>query len=310
MEAAFSGQAHSHPPTEENRKTVANVGVPAPALPAASAVPDLDASLANVQKRGTLRVGIHAGVPGLCMPDGAGSYVGFEPDLARYIAAKILSSIDPEVQFVSLEGLQRLSATGSWLQRLADPIRKSISLTTTVISANWWNLGMVGMLPEFLCPSECVGALDYVGIDYYWGVDALWGLPRLAPAMECRYSNAPVWAGGLYNLLLAERQRFSDKPILIIENGCVRSASGVSMGDYLQRHIAQVQRALGKISGVDLYLCWSITSNREWGLPFDDGSDFGLYYIALDDPAVPGLARERTDAADRYQKIIAGGSAG
>ena len=51
------------------------------------------------------------------------------------------------------------------------------------------------------------------------------------------------------------------------------------------------------------YVCWSITSNREWGLPFGKGSDFGLYHIELDTD--PALKRVPTPAVATYQEIIA-----
>ena len=50
-------------------------------------------------------------------------------------------------------------------------------------------------------------------------------------------------------------------------------------------------------------MCWSITSNREWGLPFDDGSDFGLYHIDLDTD--PALKRTPTDSSRIYAALIA-----
>ena len=54
-----------------------------------------------------------------------------------------------------------------------------------------------------------------------------------------------------------------------------------------------------KVTGYD---CWSITSNREWGLPFTRGSDFGLYYIDLDND--PKLKRVPTPAVEVYKRII------
>jgi beta-glucosidase/6-phospho-beta-glucosidase/beta-galactosidase len=57
-------------------------------------------------------------------------------------------------------------------------------------------------------------------------------------------------------------------------------------------------------AGVPLlaYICWSITSNREWGLPFDAGSDFGPYHIGLDTD--PHLRRTPTEASRIYAGII------
>ncbi|MGH7727665.1 MAG: family 1 glycosylhydrolase [Vulcanimicrobiaceae bacterium] len=296
-------------PNPQNRKTVADIGRSpqasgAAGQSAAQAVPDLDRSLRAIRARGLLRVGVHPGIEGLCTADASGNYQGLEPDLARAIARRIFRTQDPKVQFVPLSGAERIGAARSWL-RVFDGLRKSLAMFGTILGANWWNLGMAGRLPPFLCPPECVGALDFVGLDYYWGVPSVWPgqLQRLAAAGECRYGNAPVWPSVLETLLREAQATFPGKPIVVVENGCVTNADGFSRADYLAAHIAQVERALA--GGVPLvaYLCWSITSNREWGLPFDDNSDFGLFHIDLDRD--PSLARVPTAAATRYAQLIA-----
>lgn len=263
-----------------------------------------DDSVERIRKRGTLRVGIHPGVEGLCTRDAAGDYTGVEPNLARSIARALFGDDKNRVRFVELSGRHRLRATRSPLQ-LFDGIRKSFGMFTTLVGTNWWNLGMAGKLPEFLCPKECAGTLDYVGLDYYWGVPNIWPsqLRRLSAAAECRYGSAPVWPNELLNILKEAQEQFPGKPIIVIENGCVTTADGFSRARYLEAHIKQIDRALEKGLSVEMYLCWSITSNREWGLPFDDNSDFGLYHIDLDrDPA---LQRVPTAASDAYAKLVA-----
>jgi len=37
---------------------------------------------------------------------------------------------------------------------------------TNSVNTNWWYLGLAGKLPEFLCPSECIRRLDFIGFDY------------------------------------------------------------------------------------------------------------------------------------------------
>src|SRR5205807_4452733 len=167
-----------------------------------SVVPDLDWSLRAIRKRGVLRVGIRPGVDGLCVSDGAGGYVGLEPDLARCIARYILGTDDATVRFVPLSGDRRWSATRSLLG-VFDNFRKSLGLFGTLVGTNWWNLGMAGKLPRFLCPPGCVGSLDYVGIDYYWGISSvrLAKLHRLSAAAECHYALAPVWPDALDGIL-------------------------------------------------------------------------------------------------------------
>ena len=298
----FPALALTGAPEIDNRKTLANVGHPSSPLPQPWQVPDMDRSLDVIRQRGKVRVGVHAGVEGLCVRDAAGNYKGLEPTIARYVAGQILNTPSAVVEFVPLEGDRRVGAARSWLS-FFDPLRKLVSLIFSFVGANWWNLGMAGRLPEFLCPAECIGTLDFVGLDYYWGADSLWQAPRLVPAMECRYGDAPVWPKGLYNLLRSESQRFPRKPLLIIENGCVTTADGVSRADYLTAHVREAQRAVAEKVPLEAYVCWSITSNREWGLVFDHNSDFGLYHIDLDHDAT--LTRLATDASLRYAQIIA-----
>jgi ABC-type amino acid transport substrate-binding protein len=299
MSAAFPGP-HGDPPDLNNRKTLANIGRSSVALPAASAISGMDGSLDAIRRRGVLRVGIHCEVPGLCIEDD-GRYVGLEPDVAYYIAGQIFDTPNPKVEFVTLHEDERLTASRSPLWFL-DPLRKLFSMLTTVAAANWWNLGMAGKLPKFLCPPECIGTLDFVGLDYYWGFNSIAGALRLPAALECRYASAPVWPRGLYNLLISEYRRFPGKPLMVIENGCVPVADNVSRPDYLTQHIRELERAAEKGVPVRAYLCWSITSNREWGLPFDGNSDFGLYHIELDSD--PLLTRMLAPGRDQYAQII------
>jgi beta-glucosidase/6-phospho-beta-glucosidase/beta-galactosidase len=100
---------------------------------------------------------------------------------------------------------------------------------------------------------------------------------------------------------------FPGMEILVIENGCVDVASGVAKADYIARHVLEVQRAVADGVPVSAYVCWSITSNREWGLPLGADSDFGLYHIDLDGD--PALRRVPTAAAATYREIIARRSA-
>jgi len=301
---------HPEVPRGHNRKTVSDIGREKSGRPSASSassasdVPDLDRSLQEIRKRGVLRVGIRPGVGGLCEPDGAGDYKGLEPDLARAIAKAVLGSDNARVRFVPLEGARRWNATRSPLA-LIDGFRKSLGMFGTLVGTNWWNLGMAGKLPEFLCPRECVGTLDYVGIDYYWGISSVWPgeLQRLSAAAEAHYAMAPVWPGVLDGILREAQDQFPGMPIMIIENGCVTSADGFTRAKYLEAHIAQVEQAWRRGAPVEAYVCWSITSNREWGLPFDNNSDFGLYHIDLDDD--PDLKRMPTDSSAKYNELTA-----
>ena len=314
VDLAMRDYKKSHPelPTRANRKTVADVGKDqvSSGMPSASSaknVPDMDNSLKAIQKRGFLRVGIRPGVDGLCMRDASGNYTGLEPDIARCIARAIFGTDEGTVKFVELKGDWRWIATRSPLA-IFDNFRKSLGMFGTLIGTNWWDLGMAGKLPHFLCPPECAGALDYVGLDYYWGVASVWPgrLHRLSAVAECHYAMAPVWPNVLDGILLEAERQFSGKPIIVIENGCVTNADGFSRAKYLEAHVAQVERAWRRGAPIVAYLCWSITSNREWGLPFDDNSDFGLYYIDLDHD--PELKRVPTESCTRYSALASGGT--
>jgi beta-glucosidase/6-phospho-beta-glucosidase/beta-galactosidase/ABC-type amino acid transport substrate-binding protein len=267
-----------------------------------------DSEIAMLSMRATRRIGrvgaIMAQTPLDSGRSNAVRYEGLEPDIARRIAQLIFG--DPEcVEFVPLQGVHRINATRSSFLHAFFALRKSIGIFTTLLGTNWWNLGMAGKLPEFLCPREAVGTLDYVGLDYYWGVPSFWprDLHRLSAASDFQYANAPVWPDALEMILREAAREFPGKPIIVVENGCVVKASGVGRPDYLTEHVNQVRKAVEKGVPVDTYICWSITSNREWGLPFDDGSDFGLYHIDLDTD--PDLKRQPTDSSRTYASLIA-----
>lgn len=296
------GAAHPEAHRHERTATIP----PGAAAAAGGALPEAknDLSLAKVRERGELRVGIHPGVEGLCERVGRHRYRGLEIDLAHAIAAHIFGTDKGRVRFVPVRAAHRLSIARSWLHRL-EGIRTSLGLLGTLFGTNWWNLGMAGKLPAFLCPEECVGQLDFVGLDYYWGVSNIWPseLRRLSAASEFRYASAPVWPGGLKNSIDETMEYFPGMPIVIVENGSVADADGFSRADYLEAHINEVEDAVERGAPIDAYVCWSITTNREWGLPLDENSDFGLYHVDLDHD--PDLKRVPTPSAQRYKEIIA-----
>jgi len=291
-------------PKQGRRANVANLTAGAPPIAIANAPTYGTSSLATVTRRNLLRVAVRPGIAGLCMRAADGSFVGLEPDLARFIAARLCG--DPSrVQFVAVDDAQRISSVRSFWLRWLDPLLRIAAVFSTIVSTNWWSLGLAGKLAPVLCPSACVGKLDYVGLDYYWGISALGftDIGHLFAASEQKYANAPVWPGVLRQMLHEHAQMFPDKPLFVIENGSVDVADQIPRDVYLERHIAEVQRARSEGVRVDGYLCWAITSNREWGLKFDENSNFGLYYIDLDHD--PALTRVCTPSAGSYAKIIA-----
>src|SRR3981081_444443 len=211
------------------------------------------------------------------------------------------------------------------LERLLGPLPRVLTFLPTVLAADWWNLGMSGKLANFLCPADVRGPRHFVGFDYYWGIQRfqIEGFQRLFDAGMGRFERAPVWPAALGSMLRRYSRMFPTLPIVVVENGCVAVADGVHRADYLERHVQEVEAAadgalraayLGRPvqeveapapagCNIAAYLCWSITSNREWGLPFNEHTDFGLYHIELDTD--PELKRHSTPAADTYRRLIA-----
>jgi hypothetical protein len=259
--------------------------------------------LERVRRRGRLVAGVRADVPGLGFRDPAtGRWSGQEVDLARDVAARIFGDGE-RVTFQPLETRQRIRALRSWTSVL-DPLRRWIDLLLCALDSNWWHLGMQGRLPEWLCPEGCAHQQDYVGVDYYWGAADLapGRLRQLADAAAGDFAHAPVWSDAMHRVLRYAARLFPGQPVLVVENGSVAVASGVDRATYLRQHVPQALRAAA--GGVPLagYLCWSITSNREWGLPFGPGNDFGLYHIDLDTD--PALTRVATRSAAVYAEIV------
>lgn len=305
LRAHFGSAPDAAAPRRGRRANLADLS---PSGPVPAAAPGYGASaLRRTRRRNALTVAIRPGIAGLCTR-AAGGYAGLEPDLARFIAARVCGD-ETALRFVEVVAGGRIDAVRSPLLRLLDPVLRVAAIFSTVITTNWWYLGLAGKLAPFLCPADCVGELDYVGLDYYWGIDSLRlnRILHLFAASEQRYANAPVWPSVLREKLHEHAKLFAGKPLFVIENGCVGSADRITREDYLRRHIAEVQRARHEGVPVAGYLCWSITSNREWGLAFDENSDFGLYHIDLDHD--PGLTRVATPAADAYRAIVAERSA-
>ncbi|HVC33504.1 MAG TPA: family 1 glycosylhydrolase [Chloroflexota bacterium] len=236
-----------------------------------------------------------------------GAYSGFES--GRWEATNRRFGLLGSVTSDLLQHLRSLTEQG---------IGRALTVEMALFEANWFEMGMLGQLPAFLCPTECHIALDYAAFDFYFAVPHVWSVgafERLATVGRRRFfEQAPVYAPRLYESLRYEQSLFPGLPIMIMENGIVnqRSASAqlgkapaadaVEMAEYVAEHVDQVARARADGVNVQGYHVWSITSNREWGLPFDQRSDFGLYHVDLDHD--PTLRRVETSAASVYRGII------
>ena len=253
----------------------------------------------RIKRRGKIRIGVRTDAPGV---SSACEEEGLEMKLARLIAREVLGD-EGKLDVVPLEPCERLEvleSKSSWLNWAW----RFWGTTSLIANANWWYLGTSGRLPEELCPAEAVGAQDFVGLDYYWGLPT-WRLHRfrlLEDAAHGRFLRAPVWPEGLFHALQRFHRWFPEQEILIVENGCVPSADGMTRGEYIKKHLAQVERALEKGVPVRAYNYWSVTSNREWGHAFDPNTDFGLYFVDLDKDE--RLQREETEEVETYRKLI------
>ncbi|VVB71975.1 Beta-galactosidase [uncultured archaeon] len=279
-----------------NERQLATPALPADKAPAGTA-------LRRILDRGYITVAVRQDLPGFAFPDPqTGELCGLEIDLARAVAFRIFADCD-RVKLVPVKTAERIAKLRPKLGFI-DYILEQYSILSTLIMTNWWYQGMAGNLDEFLCPAECAGKLDFVGLDYYWGISSIHP-ERVLHLMQAAYRHfdqAPVLPEALGGILQNLKTMFGNMPIIIFENGSVDVADGIDRATYLCEHIKQIQKAVTRGINVQGYVCWSITSNREWDCIFGKGSDFGLFHIDLDYD--PSLRRQRTASADAYQQII------
>ncbi len=259
--------------------------------------------LRKIQERGYIIAAVPENVPGFSSYDPqTKKYKGIEIDLLHTISEVIFGDRD-RIQCRPIKGEKRIPSICSVFDFL-NPLLRSFTTLSTIFNSNWWNLGMAGKLPEFLCPPEYAHQLDFVGFDYYWGTNFFWPerLIELGNAAQGNYTKAPVWPGGLYRLLKQHAKLFPGLEILIVENGCVDTADKVSREEYIRLHVEEIKRAYAEGMNITGYVCWAITTNKEWGLKFGPSNDFGVYHIALDTD--PELKRKPTSAVEAYRQII------
>ena len=256
--------------------------------------------LRRIRRRGVLKVGIRSDMPGICpsCPE-----PGVEIQLAKAIAKSIFGD-EGKVEFVPLASDEQLKILETKTSKL-NQLWRFAGATGLIANSNWWYLGIRGKLPQSLCPPEAHQAQDFVGMDYYWGLPTsrLHQFNRLVEAGEGRFLNAPVWPAGMSHAMRRYHRWFPNQEIMIIENGCVPLADGVTRQEYLRIHLEEVAKVCAEEVPVSAYLCWSLTSNREWGHAFNHKTDFGLYHVALDTD--PDLKRIPSPEVDYYKQIIA-----
>jgi ABC-type amino acid transport substrate-binding protein len=255
--------------------------------------------LRRIRRRGFLKIGVRPDAPGICE---SCPTAGLEIKLAHKVSQAIFGDPD-KVEFIEIDPSQRLRSLETRTSALTKLWRFG-GAAGLIANSNWWYLGSRGKLPESLCPPECYGTHDFVGLDYYWGLptNRLLAVNRLVEAGEGRFHNAPVWPEGLGHALRHFHRWFPDQKLMIIENGCPPLADGVTRQEYLRAHLSEVSQACDDGVPVSAYLCWSLTSNREWGHPFTHQTDFGLYHVGLDTD--PDLTRHPSAEVDFYRDVI------
>jgi beta-glucosidase/6-phospho-beta-glucosidase/beta-galactosidase len=117
------------------------------------------------------------------------------------------------------------------------------------------------------------------------------------PDLFTRYADRV--AGGLRHALRRFARWFPDQELFIVENGCPPEAGGMTRADYMDAHLREVEAALAEGLRVRGYNWWSIPSNREWGHAFDPNTDFGLYFVDLDND--PALRRVKSPVAEHFR---------
>jgi hypothetical protein len=260
--------------------------------------------LGHVQERGKVIVGLQrADLPWIDLTHATPDRIGLDFDFGRALAGVIFG--DPACVEFRRAALPRPNTLVTRLRSRLDDWLRAWTIFSTFVSSTWWYLGMQGQLPEYLCPRECASQLDFVSFDYYFGISAPTPaqLRRLARSVQRQFNRTAVWAGGLYQALRHYHFHFPHLPIIIAENGFADEPASKQRGEQLAAHIQAVQRAVAEGIDVRAYCVWSITSNREWGLPQEAASDFGLYYVDLDHD--PELQRQPTSSVEAYRQLIA-----
>jgi len=158
-------------------------------------------------------------------------------------------------------------------------------------------------------------SLDFLGVNYYsravvrhdWRTPLIWAAEKELPGAE----RSPMWEiypQGLYELLRRIWNDYRPPSIIITENGIpvfdVVDADGQVHDpgriSYLQRHLAQVHKAIEEGIPIQGYFVWSLLDNFEWALGYQ--MRFGLIYVDY-----PTQRRIVKDSGWWYAEVIRDG---
>ena len=176
-----------------------------------------------------------------------------------------------------------------------------------VVNALGWDQAVVetGDLEAIARP------MDMLGVNYYTRVvcaapevaDVDRPRPLVTPQGEPTDTGWEVYPQGLYDTLIRDFREYGNTAIYITENGAAYDVPkiGGSIADslrrsYLERHLAEMHRAIADGVPVDGYFVWSLLDNFEWahgysmrfgivGVDFNDQTrtikDSGTWYAGL-----------------------------
>lgn len=136
--------------------------------------------------------------------------------------------------------------------------------------------------------------VDWCGLNYYTRkviapTDGPWPhhaeIPGPLPKTQMGWE---VYPEGLYQFLTRTQAEYTgDLPLIITENGMANADTLVNGRvedtariDYINQHIAAVQRAIAQGVPVQGYILWSLLDNYEWALGYE--KRFGLVHVDFD----------------------------
>ncbi|XP_028798374.1 beta-glucosidase 13-like, partial [Neltuma alba] len=114
-----------------------------------------------------------------------------------------------------------------------------------------------------------------------------------------------IYPEGLHELLVYTKKKFNNPVIYVTENGVDEANTGkMDLNDklridYIQSHLAQVQKAIKDGVNVKGYFEWALLDNFEWA----DGYSvrFGMVYVDFDDKS---LKRTPKKSAHWFKKFL------
>jgi beta-glucosidase len=133
--------------------------------------------------------------------------------------------------------------------------------------------------------------LDWCGINYYTRKiiapnDGPWpSHHEVEGPLPKTFMDWEIYPDGLYNFLTRTARDYTgDLPLYVTENGMASpdviengTVNDPGRSDYLNQHVAAVQRAIADGAPVKGYFIWSLMDNYEWALGYE--KRFGLVHV-------------------------------